>query len=167
MTTIGRSRKFFYGDKVIFNSQSQIHFPRHVGHRAIIVGTVLFRPKGKKSKVNYNVECGCGARLIPKGAHMDWDADPTGEEMERAIHHLRLEHFLNLIQSTIKENKSLEQQVAKVLDPLTERDRQLLVTRFGLDGQESKYLREIAEDLGITKARVQQLEQSLLERLRQ
>ena len=167
MTTIGRSRKFFFGDMVVFNNQARIHFPRHVGHRGIVVATNIYRPKGKKSKVNYNVECGCGARLIPKGAHMDWDSDPTGDDVERAIHHLRLEHFLGLIKSTIKENQPLEKQVDLVLAPLTERDRQLLSTRYGLDGQQSKYLREIAEDLGITKARVQQLEHSLLERLRQ
>ena len=165
MATIGRTRKFFYGDKVIFNSHSRIHFPRHVDHLGIVVATKIHRPKGKRPKVNYSVECGCGARLIPKGAHMDWIDGPTGEELVRSIHHLRLKHFLNLIESTIKENKSLESQVDAVLSPLTERDRQILVTRYGLDGQQSKYLREIAEDLSLTKARIQQLEQSLLKRL--
>ena len=166
MTTIGRTRKFFYGDMVIFNSQSRIHFPRHVGHRAIIAGTVLFRPRGKRSKVNYNVECGCGARLIPKGAHMDFVDGPTGDDVEHSTLHLRLEYFLGLIESTIKESQSLEKQVEMVLAPLSERDRQLLSARYGLHGQQSKNLRQIAEDLSLTKARIQQLEQSLLERLR-
>jgi len=160
------NRKFFYGDMVVL--KSIVHYPRHVGHKGIVSGARIGRgPTSSKSTVNYKVECSCGARLVPKGDHMDFISEPTVDEVERPVHELRMEHFLNLIESTIKKNKSLEKQVDAALSPLTERDRQILVTRYGLVyGQESKYLREIAEDLGITKARVQQLEQSLLERLR-
>ena len=96
---------------------------------------------------------------------MELIAGPTGDELVRPVYDIRLEHFLDLVESTI-DNKPLEKQVAKILAPLTEREQYILTKRFGLDGQDSKVLREIGEDLGITKARVQQLEQSLLERLR-
>lgn len=160
----GRTRKFFYGDMVIMKSKA--HYPRHVDHRGLVVGTRIIRlAVTGHTRVNYNVQCGCGALLAPKGDHMDLIAGPIGDELVRPVYDIRMEHFLSLIESTIN-NKPLEKQVAKVLEPLTERDKYILVKRFGLDGQDSKLLREIGEDLGITKARVQQIEQSLLERLR-
>ena len=164
MTTIGRMRKFFYGDMVVLKSKA--HYPRHVGHKGIISGARIGRgPTSLKSTVNYKVECSCGARLFPKGDHMDFISEPIVDVVERPVHELRMEHFLGLIGATIK-NKPLQKQVDVALSSLKERDKYLLVRRFGLDGKEAKLLREIGDDLGITKARSQQLEQSLLEKLR-
>ena len=158
------NRKFFYGDMVVL--KSKVHYPRHVGHKGIISGARIGRgPTSSKSTVNYKVECSCGARLVPKGDHMDFIADPTVEEVERPVHELRMEHFLGLIGSTINK-KPLQKQVDATLSSLKERDKYLLVRRFGLDGKDAKILREIGFDLGITKQRVKQLEQSLIERLR-
>ena len=81
------------------------------------------------------------------------------------VHEIRLQHFLDLIESPLKD-MSLEQQVELVLAPLKERDRYIIQRRFGLDGKPSKNLREIAEGLSISKARVGQLEHRLLDRLR-
>ena len=89
----------------------------------------------------------------------------AGPQLIRPVNEIRMEHFLDLIESTITK-KPLKKQVDAVLAPLGERDRYILVKRFGLDGKDARVLREIGEDLGIPKARVQQLEQSLLERLR-
>ena len=158
------TRKFFYGDMAIMTSK--VHYPRHVGHKGIVVGTQIIRlAVAGYTKVNYKVDCGCGARLGPKAAHMDLIDSPIGDEQPLTVHELRMEHFLNLIQSPIK-NISLEKEVATVLAPLKERDKYILERRFGLDGKDSKLLREIGDDLGITKQRVKQLEQSLLKRLR-
>ena len=158
------NRKFFYGDMVVL--KSKVHYPRHVGHKGIISGARIGRgPTSSKSTVNYKVECSCGARLVPKGDHMDFISEPTVDEVERPVHELRMEHFLGLIGSTINK-KPLQKQVDATLSSLKERDKYLLVRRFGLDGKDAKILREIGDDLGITKARVQQLEQSLLKRLR-
>jgi len=158
------TRKFFYGDLAIMTSK--VHYPRHVGHKGIVVGTKIIRlAVAGRTKVKYKVDCGCGARLAPKGGHMDLIDGPIGDEQLLPIHELRMEHFLNLVQSPIK-NKSLEKQVATVLAPLPERDKYILVKRFGLDNTDSKNLREIGEALGITKQRVKQLEQSLLKKLR-
>lgn len=175
----GRTRKFFYGDLAIMTSK--VHYPKHVGHKAVVIGTQIIRlAVAGYTKVNYKVQCGCGARLAPKGAHMDLIAEPIGDiygghlystgtghrfEETLPVHELRMEYFLNLIQSTIK-NKPLQKQVDAVLAPLTEREKHILIKRFGLDGKDSKLLREIGDHLGITKQRVKQLEHSLLERLR-
>ena len=158
------TRKFFYGDLAIMTSK--IHYPRHVGHKGIVVGTQIVRlAAAGYTKVNYKVDCECGARLSPKGGHMDLSDEPIGDEQALPVHELRMEHFLNLIQSPIK-NKNLEQQVATALAPLKERDKYILVKRFGLDGTASQTLRAIGFDLGITNQRFNQLQQSILKRLR-
>ena len=96
---------------------------------------------------------------------MDFISEPIVDVVERPVHELRMEHFLGLIGSTINK-KPLQKQVDATLSSLKERDKYLLVRRFGLDGKDAKILREIGFDLGITKQRVKQLEQSLIERLR-
>ena len=161
---VGRRRKFFYGDMAIMTSK--VHYPKHVGHKVVVIGTQIIRlAVAGYTKVNYKVQCGCGSRLAPKGAHMDLLKGPVGDDLERPVHELRMEHFLGLIGSTAK-NKPLQKQVDAVLAPLTERDKYILVNRFGLNNQDTKLLSDIGFDLGITKQRVNQLQQSILKRLR-
>ena len=155
------NRKFFYGDMVVMR-ESKVQYPRHGGHTGIVAGTQIIRLEAGYTTVKYKVDCGCGARLVPKGDHMDLIAGP---QLIRPVNEIRMEHFLDLIESTINK-KPLKKQADAVLAPLGERDRYILVKRFGLDGKDARVLREIGEDLGITKARVHQIEQSLLERLR-
>ena len=51
-------------------------------------------------------------------------------------------------------------------ESVSERDYQILVQRYGLDGQGERTLQEIAETNQITRARVHQVEQNCLKRLR-
>ncbi len=54
----------------------------------------------------------------------------------------------------------------EVLDTLPERDRRIIDLRFGLDGRRANTQKEIAFDLGVTRARVQQVERRVLAGLR-
>lgn len=51
-------------------------------------------------------------------------------------------------------------------EAVSERDYQILVQRYGLDGEGERTLQEIAETNDITRARVHQIENNLLKRLR-
>jgi RNA polymerase sigma factor (sigma-70 family) len=62
----------------------------------------------------------------------------------------------------------LQSDVRSVLDDLPARERELLVNHFGLEqGKPALSLSEIGDKMGITKARVRQLETRALHRLRQ
>jgi RNA polymerase primary sigma factor len=58
-------------------------------------------------------------------------------------------------------------EVARMLERLDPRDRQIIIRRFGLErGCEPLKLREISSQLGVTKERVRQIETRALRRLR-
>lgn len=60
----------------------------------------------------------------------------------------------------------LKDQIREVMSELSERERQILIYRFGLEDGEERTLEEISRDLGITKERVRQIEVSALRKLR-
>jgi RNA polymerase sigma factor (sigma-70 family) len=57
------------------------------------------------------------------------------------------------------------QALAQALAMLSERERQVLVLRYGLDDYEPKTLEEIGRRLGLTRERVRQIEVETLRRL--
>ena len=61
--------------------------------------------------------------------------------------------------------KSLTEEIEKVLDKLTEKQRYVLIKRYGLFGNEAEPLREIANKYGLTKERIRQIEQEAINAL--
>ncbi|MFO7918008.1 MAG: sigma-70 family RNA polymerase sigma factor [Anaerolineae bacterium] len=63
-------------------------------------------------------------------------------------------------------NRSLEESLGETLAGLSERERLILRFRFELDGAERKTLRELGQELGVTRERVRQIQERALEKLR-
>ena len=57
------------------------------------------------------------------------------------------------------------QSVMGTLDQLDPREASVLRMRFGLDGEEPRTLREIGEELGLTRERVRQIERESLSKM--
>src|ERR1017187_6853714 len=56
--------------------------------------------------------------------------------------------------------------VKEILSDLKERDRRILIDRYGLEGAEAKTLAAIGQEQNLTRERVRQIEKDLLKNLR-
>lgn len=101
------------------------------------------------------------ARSIP-GEHAHHDRFVTGHDA--------------MFESTTDERSNEQQQelnlkqmrgtIASILDRLDERERRVIVARFGLEADEPHTLEAIGHQLGVTKERIRQLETRALSKLR-
>ena len=64
------------------------------------------------------------------------------------------------------DNELRAKAIAQVLETLTQREKEVIIARFGLNGTRAKTLEEIAADYKLTKERIRQIEQSALHKLR-
>ena len=64
------------------------------------------------------------------------------------------------------EKQSLHDVINKVLNTLTEKEKQIIEYRYGLNGNKSMSLKQIGEKYDLTKERIRQIEKKALVRLR-
>ena len=60
----------------------------------------------------------------------------------------------------------LQEQLAKVLDSLSERERKVIELRFGLEDGHPRTLEEVGREFGVTRERIRQIESKTLSKLR-
>ncbi|MEB3236705.1 MAG: sigma-70 family RNA polymerase sigma factor [Candidatus Sericytochromatia bacterium] len=92
------------------------------------------------------------------------DAPVGTEEDGRLADFIHDEDHPDPAQATLRQQ--LVRDVHAVLDVLPQRERRIVVARFGLDATDPRTLEDIGKDLGITRERVRQLEARALGRLR-
>ena len=61
----------------------------------------------------------------------------------------------------------LEKDIQKLLDTLKERDKFILKSRFGINGEKSRTLEEIGNILGFSKERIRQIQEVIIKKIRQ
>ena len=90
---------------------------------------------------------------------------PIGEEGESRL--------ADLIPASEAQNPMLEatksalhDELMAALDELTEREKDVIMLRYGLDGEEPRTLEEVGKALVVTRERVRQIESSALTKLR-
>ena len=59
-----------------------------------------------------------------------------------------------------------DERIHEILNTLDERERKIIVLRFGLEGQDPHTLEEVANEFGITRERIRQIEVTALEKIR-
>lgn len=154
-------RKFFTGDAVVID---HYRYPSHARHSAMVVGTRItrYQEEGKPSLVSYRVECECGASLLPQARHMGLvSTAPTSDVLD-----MRRRHFLQAIGVTVDSDDTLRQQVDAALGILTERQRAIIIQRFGLSDETRNTLKAIAEGLGVSKQYINEVERQSLRKLK-
>ncbi len=64
------------------------------------------------------------------------------------------------------EKESIKDTVKSMLNTLTEREKEIIIMRFGLYGEDSQSLQEIGNKLNLTKERIRQIEKKALRKLK-
>ena len=64
------------------------------------------------------------------------------------------------------EKKETSEVIENVLNTLSEREKTVIIKRFGLEGHKAETLDEIGKSLGLSKERIRQIENSALRKLR-
>lgn len=65
------------------------------------------------------------------------------------------------------QDDDLSQSIDQWLSDLTDKQREVVVRRFGLRGHESCTLEEVGQEIGLTRERVRQIQVEALKRLRE
>jgi RNA polymerase primary sigma factor len=99
---------------------------------------------------------------IPRTSSLD---KPIGEDGESTIGDLLPDPASDqVVEEAV--SSAIRDQIRKSLDALTDRERGVLMLRFGLGGQQPQTLAEIADHYGISRERVRQIEKEALAKLR-
>ncbi len=99
---------------------------------------------------------------IPRTSSLD---KPIGEDGESTIGDLLPDPASDqVVEEAV--SSAIRDQIRRSLECLTDREKGVVVLRFGLGGQQPQTLAEIAEHYGISRERVRQIEKEALAKLR-
>ncbi len=102
------------------------------------------------------------ARTIPGEFKQRDRFRPTSEELFLSKEDMRSDRYLQE-----SEQERREQQVNRIMEALDDREQKIIISRFGLDySQEPLTLKEVGEELGVTKERIRQIQTRALNKLR-
>lgn len=90
---------------------------------------------------------------------------PVGKENDRPLLEI-IPDQANPEPSTILQNEDVMANLEMWLNQLDEKQRQVVVRRFGLHGYERTTLEEVGRELGVTRERVRQIQMDALRHLR-
>jgi RNA polymerase sigma factor (sigma-70 family) len=91
--------------------------------------------------------------------------EPVGEEEEAELGDL-LEQYVVPDADEEVLRRSFEETLTEALAELTDKEREILTLRFGLEDDQPKTLREIGAIMGLSRERVRQIENQALAKLR-
>ncbi len=92
--------------------------------------------------------------------------DPLGSDSDKTVLDT-LADDQNTDPAQMLQDENLRQNIDQWLHDLTEKQREVVVRRFGLRGHEMATLEEVGNEIGLTRERVRQIQVEALKRLRE
>jgi RNA polymerase sigma factor (sigma-70 family) len=123
---------------------------------------------------------------VPTKEEIAWEMDISIQDLENILDSVRnrfislemhvgdtdteIKHFIPDTDSTSPEEtfiqSNMDDQTRKLLETLDSREQTILRKRFGIDGEEEQTLQQLAEEFGVTRERIRQIETRALAKLR-
>ncbi|HZT64915.1 MAG TPA: sigma-70 family RNA polymerase sigma factor [Acidimicrobiales bacterium] len=157
----------------IANTGRTIRLPVHAGDTLARV---------QKAQTRLELKLGRPATLAELGAEVELPEDKLVEALRFKTEPLSLSEPLredgdaelgDLVEDRAAEspfemaaNALLPLEIARLLEPLDEREREILRLRFGLDRGEPRTLEEVGEHFNLTRERIRQIEARAMSKLR-
>jgi DNA-directed RNA polymerase delta subunit len=94
---------------------------------------------------------------------MDQEKDIQTDESKSSI----LEKIISIKHKTALQEFEPAKVVRYVLQNLKQKEREVLIKRFGLQGEEKKILEEIGKEYGVSRERIRQIQKLALEKINQ
>lgn len=91
---------------------------------------------------------------------------PIGEEEDSTLGDFVADENAKTPENSL-ETVMLKEQLSKLLEDLTEREKQVIILRFGMDDGVSRTLEEVGKRFNVTRERIRQIEAKALRKLRQ
>lgn len=92
--------------------------------------------------------------------------DPLGSDSDKTVLDT-LADDQNIDPAQMLQDQNLKENIDQWLHDLTEKQREVVVRRFGLRGYEMATLEEVGNEIGLTRERVRQIQVEALKRLRE
>lgn len=158
--------------RAIANNSKVIRIPVHMIDKIRLVKKAVF-------ELNYNLGHEPSEEEIAKHIKLPL------KQVQMALNTIKLEPVS--LDTPVAENLSLEDYIAdynytspeentqnillkkyieNFLNKLSEREKQIIIGRFGIDGSKPRTLEELGKTLGFSKERIRQIESSALKKLR-
>ncbi len=90
---------------------------------------------------------------------------PVGEEDDSNLADF-IEDQHAIMPADVATANSLSEQIMSALDDLSDREKEVVRLRFGLDGDQPQTLEEVGRQFGVTRERIRQIESKTLAKLR-
>jgi len=90
---------------------------------------------------------------------------PVGDEEDSHLADF-IEDQHAIMPADVATANSLSEQIMSALDELSEREKEVVRLRFGLDGDRPQTLEEVGRQFGVTRERIRQIESKTLAKLR-
>lgn len=89
---------------------------------------------------------------------------PIGEKDDSALVDFIIDEKSMSVEART-EKQILTESIQKLLEDLTERERAIIILRFGLEGEREHTLEEVGNKFGVTRERIRQVEKKALSKL--
>jgi hypothetical protein len=158
-------RKFYYADTVQIDSG---RYDDHQKHLAMVASTRINTKDGRWPRVVYEVACECGTTLRPEASSMHLIERPS-LPIKQNIRAWQARVFVETVNRTKEGPPPPYDYITaarELISGLSEKEKYILVHRYGLEGASGETYTEIGGMLDLSGERIRQIEQAVMIKLR-